>query len=91
MLGQHPIDVMILATDLGVARDFYGDGIGLELLIQSNELERGPRGALTDCLRARALEGEVLGGQGGEQLLGIGFGSHGGRVLNVSWLVLGHG
>ena len=63
MLGEHPIDVMILATDLGVARDFYGDGIGLELLIQSNELERGPRGALTDCLRARALEGEVLGGQ----------------------------
>ena len=28
MLGEHPIDVLILATDLGVARDFYGDGIG---------------------------------------------------------------
>jgi hypothetical protein len=32
----------------------------------------------------------VLGGQGGEQLLGIGLGSHAGRVLIVSWLVLGH-
>jgi hypothetical protein len=29
MPGEHPIDVMILATDLGVARKFYGDGIGL--------------------------------------------------------------
>ena len=37
MLGKHPIDVMILATDLSVAREFYGDGIGLELLIQSDE------------------------------------------------------
>jgi catechol-2,3-dioxygenase len=37
MLGEHPIDVMILATDLGVARKFYGDGIGLELLIESDE------------------------------------------------------
>jgi catechol-2,3-dioxygenase len=37
MLGQHPIDVMILATDLGVAREFYGDRIGLEVLIESDD------------------------------------------------------
>jgi hypothetical protein len=37
MLREHPIDVMILATDLGVAREFYGDRIGLEVLIESDE------------------------------------------------------
>ena len=37
MLADHPIDVMILATDLGVAREFYGDRIGLEVLIESDE------------------------------------------------------
>jgi hypothetical protein len=29
MHREHPIDVMILATDLGVAREFDGDRIGL--------------------------------------------------------------
>jgi catechol-2,3-dioxygenase len=37
MLADHPIDPMILATDLGVAREFYGDRIGLELLIESDD------------------------------------------------------
>lgn len=37
MLGDHPIDVMLLATDLGVAREFYGDRIGLEVLIESDD------------------------------------------------------
>jgi catechol-2,3-dioxygenase len=37
MLGEHPIDVMILATDLGVAREFYGDRIGLDVLIESDD------------------------------------------------------
>ncbi len=37
MLGDHPIDVMILATDLGVAREFYGDRIGLEVLIENDD------------------------------------------------------
>ena len=31
MLASHPIDPMLLATDLAVARDFYGDRIGLEV------------------------------------------------------------
>jgi catechol-2,3-dioxygenase len=37
MLAEHPIDVMILATDLGVAREFYGNRIGLEVLLESDE------------------------------------------------------
>jgi catechol-2,3-dioxygenase len=37
MLAEHPIDVMILATDLGVARDFYGNKIGLEVLIETDD------------------------------------------------------
>ena len=37
MLGAHPIDVMILATDLGVAKEFYGGRIGLEVLIESDD------------------------------------------------------
>ena len=34
MLGVYPVDVMLLATDLGVARRFYGDTLGLELLLE---------------------------------------------------------
>ena len=37
MLADHPIDPMILATDLAVAREFYGDRIGLEILIESDD------------------------------------------------------
>jgi catechol-2,3-dioxygenase len=37
MLADNPIDPMILATDLGVAREFYGDRIGLEVLIESDD------------------------------------------------------
>jgi catechol-2,3-dioxygenase len=37
MLAEHPIDVMLLATDLAVARDFYGSKIGLEILIESED------------------------------------------------------
>jgi catechol-2,3-dioxygenase len=37
MLANHPIDVMILATDLGVAKQFYGDRIGLEVLLESDD------------------------------------------------------
>jgi catechol-2,3-dioxygenase len=37
MLANHPIDPMVLATDLGVAREFYGERIGLELLIESDD------------------------------------------------------
>jgi catechol-2,3-dioxygenase len=37
MLAEHPIDVMLLATNLGVARDFYADKIGLEVLIETDD------------------------------------------------------
>jgi catechol-2,3-dioxygenase len=38
MLGKHPVDVMLLATDLGVARSFYGDTLGLQLLLEDEQL-----------------------------------------------------
>ena len=37
MLADQPIDPMILATDLAVAREFYGERIGLELLLESDD------------------------------------------------------
>src|SRR5262245_38598582 len=37
MLGNHPIDVMLTATDLGAVRQFYGDMIGLKVLIESED------------------------------------------------------
>jgi catechol-2,3-dioxygenase len=37
MLAEHPIDPMILATDLAVAKEFYGDRIGLDVLIESDD------------------------------------------------------
>jgi catechol 2,3-dioxygenase-like lactoylglutathione lyase family enzyme len=32
MLGNHPIDPIMLAPDLKVSRDFYADKLGLEVL-----------------------------------------------------------
>jgi catechol-2,3-dioxygenase len=37
MLADHPIDVMLLATDLDVAKRFYGERLGLDVLIESDE------------------------------------------------------
>jgi catechol-2,3-dioxygenase len=37
MLAQQPIDVMLTAPDLGAAKEFYGDRIGLEVLIDSDD------------------------------------------------------
>jgi catechol-2,3-dioxygenase len=37
MLGEHPIDVMLTATDLGVVMEFYRDRIGLDVLIENDE------------------------------------------------------
>jgi catechol-2,3-dioxygenase len=33
MLGTYPVDVMLLATDLGVARRFYEAALGLEVML----------------------------------------------------------
>ena len=35
MLGDHPIDVVLLATDLDASRDFYRDKIRLQLVSES--------------------------------------------------------
>jgi catechol 2,3-dioxygenase-like lactoylglutathione lyase family enzyme len=37
MLGKHPVDVMLLATDLAVARSFYGDTLGLQVLLADEQ------------------------------------------------------
>jgi catechol-2,3-dioxygenase len=37
MLGEHPIDVVLLATDLESSRQFYAGKLGLEILNQSEE------------------------------------------------------
>jgi catechol-2,3-dioxygenase len=37
MLGQNPLDVMLLATDLAAAKQFYGDRIGLDVLLDTEQ------------------------------------------------------
>ena len=37
MLAKHPIDVMLTATDLGPVRQFYGNKVGLAVLIETDE------------------------------------------------------
>jgi catechol-2,3-dioxygenase len=37
MLAKHPIDVMLMASDLEATRRFYGDRIGLDVLIESDD------------------------------------------------------
>jgi catechol 2,3-dioxygenase-like lactoylglutathione lyase family enzyme len=36
MLGDYPIDVVLLAEDLEATRDFYRDKVGLELLNENS-------------------------------------------------------
>jgi catechol 2,3-dioxygenase-like lactoylglutathione lyase family enzyme len=38
MLGDYPIDVVLLAKDLEATRDFYRDKIGLELLNETSNV-----------------------------------------------------
>jgi catechol 2,3-dioxygenase-like lactoylglutathione lyase family enzyme len=37
MLGDHPIDVVLLATDLAESKEFYAGKLGLEILHESDE------------------------------------------------------
>jgi catechol 2,3-dioxygenase-like lactoylglutathione lyase family enzyme len=37
MLGEHPITPVLLATDLAVAREFYHDRLGLEILTEGDD------------------------------------------------------
>jgi hypothetical protein len=37
MLGEHPIDVVLLATDLESSKQFYAGKLGLEILNERQE------------------------------------------------------
>ena len=37
MLADHPVDVMLLATNLAVARTFYGGTLGLPVLLETEQ------------------------------------------------------
>jgi catechol-2,3-dioxygenase len=37
MLSEYPIDVMLVATDLDAAKDFYANKVGLAVLIETDE------------------------------------------------------
>jgi catechol-2,3-dioxygenase len=37
VLAESPVDVMLTATDLRAVKQFYGDRIGLEVLIESDQ------------------------------------------------------
>jgi catechol-2,3-dioxygenase len=37
MLGDHPIDVVLLATDLDSSKEFYAGKLGLEILNENEE------------------------------------------------------
>ena len=37
MLGEHPIDPVLLATDLETSKEFYAGKLGLEILNESEE------------------------------------------------------
>ena len=37
MLANHAIDVMLTAADLGIVKQFYGDRIGLDVMIENDD------------------------------------------------------
>lgn len=37
MLGEHPMDVVLLATDLTLSKEFYAGKLGLEILDENEE------------------------------------------------------
>jgi len=37
MLRDHPIDAMLLSTDLDAAKGFYRDKVGLEILVETDD------------------------------------------------------
>jgi hypothetical protein len=49
MLAKHPIDVMLMATDLEGARRFYGDRVGLNVLIESDDVGLGKVVSVAVC------------------------------------------
>jgi catechol-2,3-dioxygenase len=59
MLANHPIDPMLLATDLSVAREFYGQRIGLEVLIESDDFLTFKCGGDSRLVVSRSSTGTV--------------------------------
>jgi predicted enzyme related to lactoylglutathione lyase len=55
MLAEHPIDVMLLATDLATAKDFYGATLGLEVLTKASWRVGDVAAAVAD-LRSRGVQ-----------------------------------
>ena len=49
MLGDHPIDVVLLATDLETSKDFYAGKLGLEILNESPRRSPTSAGATAGC------------------------------------------
>ena len=37
MLAEHPLDVMLLAADLAVAKNFYEEKVGLQMLLENED------------------------------------------------------
>src|SRR6266496_4432549 len=60
MLGNHPVDVMLLATDLGVARGFYGDTLGLKVLLEDEQFLTFRCGATAAWWSPTAPPGRVM-------------------------------
>ena len=37
MLAKHPVDVMLTAIDLAAVKEFYGDRVGLDVLVENDD------------------------------------------------------
>jgi catechol-2,3-dioxygenase len=57
MLADHPIDVMLLSTDLAVAKGFYGDRIGLEVILESDDFVTFACGGGSRLVVTRSITG----------------------------------
>jgi catechol-2,3-dioxygenase len=57
MLADHPIDVMLLATDLEAAKQFYGERVGLEILFQNDDFVTFGCGGATRLITTRSTVG----------------------------------
>jgi catechol 2,3-dioxygenase-like lactoylglutathione lyase family enzyme len=56
MLGDHPIDVVLLATDLDASKEFYAGKLGLEILNESEDAITYRRRGRGHRLRADRLD-----------------------------------
>ena len=82
MLGRHPVDVMLLATDLGVARSFYGDTLGLEVLLEDEQFlaQRHLAKEMAERWTCRSAFAQVSHGSKGSPIFGATFVTKGRNV-----------